>query len=120
VHRLDLLSIAKEQNEECKEITQQQQSSPLYSFIYALKSSEARRQYPMRLKTVIDYLKLSATLEEQAIEYLNKAETQENGAQWAQQSIMAFHESIKRESGVKNLPWVLLRTTIELPNYFVK
>jgi hypothetical protein len=120
VHRLDLLSIAKEQNEECKEITQQQQSSPLYLFIYALKSSEARRQYPMRLKTVIDYLKLSATLEEQAIEYLNKAETQENGAQWAQQSIMAFHESIKRESGVKNLPWVLLRTTIELPNYFVK
>jgi hypothetical protein len=120
VRRLELVSIAKEQNEECKEITQQQQSSPLYSFIYALKSSEARRQYPMRLKTVIDYLKLSATLEEQAIEYLNKAETQENGAQWAQQSIMAFHESIKRESGVKNLPWVLLRTTIELPNYFVK
>jgi hypothetical protein len=31
-----------------------------------------------------------------------------------------FMISIKRESGVKNLPRVLLRTTIELPNYFVK
>jgi hypothetical protein len=37
---LDLLSIAKEQNKEQKEITQQRQG-PLYSFMYALKSSEA-------------------------------------------------------------------------------
>jgi hypothetical protein len=69
MRRLDLVSIAKEQNEECKEITQQQQCSPLYSFTYALKSSEARRQYPKRLKMLSDYLKLSGTLEEQAIEY---------------------------------------------------
>ena len=41
---------------------------------------------------LFDYLKLSGTLEEQAIEYLNKAEKQENGAQWTQQSIMAFHD----------------------------
>jgi hypothetical protein len=37
-------------------------------------------------------LKLSGILEEQAIEYLNKAEKHGNGAQWAQQSIMAFHD----------------------------
>jgi hypothetical protein len=117
---LDLVSIAKEQNEECKEITQQQQSSPLYSFTYALKSSEARRQYPKRLKMLSDYLKLSGTLEEQAIEYLNKAQKQENGAQWAQQSIMAFHDFHKKRVRRKELAAVLLRTTIELPNYFVK
>jgi hypothetical protein len=35
---------------------------------------------------------------------MNKTQKQENGAQWAQQSIMAFHDSIKRESCVKNLP----------------
>ena len=68
---------------------------------------------------LFDYLKLSGTLEEQAIEYLYKAEKHENGAQWTQQSIMVFHDSIKRESGLKNLPRVLLITTIELPNYFV-
>jgi hypothetical protein len=55
---VDLVFIAKEQNKECKEITQQQQSFP---FIYALKSSEARRQYPNRLKMLFDYLKLSGT-----------------------------------------------------------
>ncbi|MFL6347774.1 MAG: hypothetical protein ACJ72X_05725, partial [Nitrososphaeraceae archaeon] len=42
------------------------QQSPLYSFMYALKSSEARRQYPKRLKMLFDYLKLQGPLEEQA------------------------------------------------------
>ena len=103
MRRLDLVSIAKEQNEECKEITQQLQSSPLDSFIYTLKSSEARRQYPKRLKMLFDYLKLSGTLEEQAIEYLNKAEKQENGAQWTQQSIMVFHDFHKERVRLKEL-----------------
>jgi hypothetical protein len=119
VCRVDLVSIAKEQNEECKEITQQQQSSPLDSFIYALKSSEARRQYPNRLKMLFDYLKLSGTLEEQAIEYLNKAEKQENGAQWAKQSTMAFHDFHKERVRRKELAAGTLKNYYRAPNYFV-
>jgi hypothetical protein len=53
--RLDLLPIQEDQ----KEITQQ---SPLYPFMYALKSSEARRQYPERLKMLFDYLQLLGSL----------------------------------------------------------
>ena len=39
---------------------------PLYALMYALKSSEARRQYPKRLKMLFDYFKLSGLIEEQA------------------------------------------------------
>jgi hypothetical protein len=60
----------REENKEGKEITIQH--SPLYPFMYALKSSEARRQYPKRLKMLFDYLKLSGSLEEQVVKFLKK------------------------------------------------
>lgn len=41
--------------------------------MYALNSSEARRQYPKRLKMLFDFLNLSGSLEEQANEFLDKA-----------------------------------------------
>jgi hypothetical protein len=47
-------------------------SSPIDSFMYALKSSEARRQYPRRLKLFFDFLGLKGTLNEQAIELLTR------------------------------------------------
>jgi hypothetical protein len=97
---LDLLSITKEVEEQ-KEITEQQRQSPIYSFMYALKSSEARRQYPKRLKMLFDYLKLPGPLEEQAIEFLNKAK--QNSAQWAQYSIMAFLDFHKERVRRKEL-----------------
>jgi hypothetical protein len=48
--------------------------------MYAIKSSEARRQYPKRLKLMFDYLKLSGSLEVQAIEFLDKS--RDEGVQW--------------------------------------
>jgi hypothetical protein len=51
--------------------------------MYALKSSEARRQYPKRLKMLFDYLKLSGSLEDQAKEFLDNA--RQKGVQWAQE-----------------------------------
>jgi hypothetical protein len=63
---LDLLSITKQQNEEHKVIGDERQPNPLYPFMYALKSSEARRQYPKRLKMLFDYLRLPNSLEEQS------------------------------------------------------
>jgi hypothetical protein len=67
--------------------------------MYALKSSEARRQYPKRLKMLFDYLKLPGSLEQQATEFLDK--TREKNIQWAQDSIMIFldfhKETVRRK-----------------------
>ena len=41
--------------------------------MYALRSSEARRQYPKRLKMLFDFLGLSGSLEAQAQEFSKKA-----------------------------------------------
>jgi hypothetical protein len=88
LYNASLQSITKEGKE-----TRTTQQNPLYQFMYALKSSEARRQYPKRLKMLFDYLKLSGPLEEQAKEFLNK--TRQNGIQWAQDRIMIFLDSHK-------------------------
>ncbi len=61
----DLLSIKEkktEQQKEGKEVITHQQQSPVYSLMYALKSSEARRQYPKRLKMLFDFLDLHGSL----------------------------------------------------------
>ena len=56
-------------------------------FLYALKASETRRQYPRRLKVFLDFLKLDGTLEQQSKEFLEKAK---QNPQWAQNSLMQF------------------------------
>ena len=48
---------------------------------------------------LFDYLEVLGSLEEQAIEFLNKAKAQENGAQWAQHNIMAFLDFHKQRVG---------------------
>ena len=78
-------SITEEKNEKEQEIeiigiNEIKKQSPLYPFMYALKSSEARRQYPKRLKMLFDFLGLPGSLEEQAREFLDKAT---ENIQWA-------------------------------------
>src|SRR5919197_1540607 len=73
-------SIIKGKNEE-EEGKMGGKQSPIYSFMYALKSSEARRQYPKRLKMLFDFLGFLGSLEEQAKEFLEKAR---NNSQWCQ------------------------------------
>jgi hypothetical protein len=82
-----LLSITEEHGIKGQDKVTQRQN-PLYSFMYALKSSEARRQYPKRLKMLFDYIKLQGLLEEQAQHFLDN--TQSKGIQWAQYCIMMF------------------------------
>jgi hypothetical protein len=93
-----LLSITKEEQQE--EIITLQQSR-LYSFMYALKSSEARRQYPKRLKMLFDYLKLEGSSEQQAKQFLDNA--REKSIQWAQDSIMMFLDFHKERVRRKEL-----------------
>src|SRR5215212_8325303 len=69
--------------------------------MYALKSSEARRQYPKRLKMLFDYLKLQGQLEEQAKVFLDNAK--QMGIQWAQDAIMIFLDFHKERVRSKEL-----------------
>ncbi|HJT83168.1 MAG TPA: hypothetical protein VJ697_01680, partial [Nitrososphaeraceae archaeon] len=79
------------------------QDDPYESFLYALKSSETKRQYPKRLKVVFDYLvsinELKETLlENQCKEVVSK--TLQN-PHWLTSGIMKFimfqNERIKRK-----------------------
>ena len=94
IGRLISLSVTDQGREITKE-------APLYAFMYALKSSEARRQYPKRLKMLFDYLKLSGLIEEQAKEFLDK--TRGNSIHWAQDSIMTFLDFHKERVRRKDL-----------------
>jgi integrase len=71
---------------------QQQQNStsnPLNQFIYALRSSEAQKQYSIRLKMFFNFLVLHGTIEEQAQFFLDKAQNN-GGVQWTQDNIINF------------------------------
>lgn len=96
MQQLELPSITNE-----KEQKLVVQESPIYSFMYALKSSEARRQYPKRLKMLFDYVNLSGSLENQAMEFLDNVG--QNGSQWAQLSIMTFLDFYKERVRRKEL-----------------
>jgi hypothetical protein len=74
--------------------------------MYALKSSEARRQYPKRLKMLFDFLGLIGSLEEQANDFLNKAR---QNIQWSQDSIMKFLNFHKQRVRRKELAAGTLR-----------
>jgi hypothetical protein len=100
--RPDLLSIAKQRNEQQKVIAKERQPNPIYPFMYALKSSDARRQYHKRLKMLFDYLNLPNSLEAQATEFLNKAR-RNDGTQWVQHSLMSFLDFHKQRVRRKEL-----------------
>ena len=80
-------------------VVQQQEatsSSPMYSFMYALKSSEARRQYPRRLKLFFDFIVLRGTLNEQAIEFLKRLKEDINSEQDNLLRFLDFHKERAR------------------------
>jgi hypothetical protein len=77
----------RHQQQEQKQGQKSSSSLPLNSFIYALKSSEAQRQYPMRLRLFFDFLGLPVSLEEQAEAFLEKSK---DNVQWTQDSITSF------------------------------
>jgi hypothetical protein len=98
-----MLSDLQSMREEKEAITQKQQqaqSPVLYSFMYALKSTEARRQYPKRLKMLFDFLGLPGSIEEQAKDFLDKAR---QDIQWAQDGVIVFLEFHKQRVRRKEL-----------------
>jgi hypothetical protein len=68
--------------------------APISNFLYGLKSSDARRQYPARLKVFLDFIGLKGALIEQASIFLDKSKD----LTWVQSSIMRFIEFQKERS----------------------
>src|SRR6188472_187110 len=69
-----LLSLTKEQD-------------PISNLLYALKSSESKRQYPRRFKMFLDFLKLEGSLEDRAKQFLIKTR---QDPQWVQDNLRNF------------------------------
>jgi hypothetical protein len=66
--------------------------------MYALKSSESRRQYPRRLKLFFDSVGLSGTLNKQAIEFLTRSKVDINTQQDNLLRFLDFHkERVRRK-----------------------
>jgi hypothetical protein len=72
-------------------------NGPLHSFMYALNSSESRRQYPRRLKLFFDFIGLSGTLGEQSVEFLKGSKVDINNQQDNMLRFLDFHkERVRR------------------------
>jgi len=67
------------------EVTTEQDS--ILNLIYGLKSADAKRQYPRRLKAFLDFLKLEGDLEEQAHDFMTKAKV---NPQWIHDNLIRF------------------------------
>jgi hypothetical protein len=66
--------------------------------MYALKSSEARRQYPSRLKLFFDFLGLGGSLTEQASEFMSRLRKDSNSEQHNFLRFLGFHiERVRRK-----------------------
>ncbi len=82
------------------------ENSPLSLFLYALKSSESKRQYPARLKKFFDFIQIETTpeienkedfknaLNEQSLIFLKNAKNNES---WVLASILSFMEYLKNK-----------------------
>jgi hypothetical protein len=89
------------------------------AFMYVLKSSESKRQYPARLKIFFDHLGLPGnTLEEQIEAFIEKSN--DNGAsEWIQSSIISFvNHYRKRVSVDRNLSAGTLNTYFQVVKLF--
>jgi hypothetical protein len=64
------------------------------NFLYGLKSADARRQYPARLKVFLDFIGLKGPLIEQTSTFLDKSKD----LGWTQSSIMQFIDFQKERS----------------------
>jgi hypothetical protein len=63
------------------------QNSPLSQFMYCLRASETRRQWPQRLKMLFDFLKIEGDLDHQATTF---AENSKKDPKWGEESLMRF------------------------------
>lgn len=65
------------------------EQNPMDNFLYALKSSESKRQYPKRFEKFLNFIGLEDGLGEKAIKFFTKARLD---IQWADRNFMKFLE----------------------------
>lgn len=86
-----------------------EEQDPLTNFMYALKAPETKRQWPRRLKILLDFLHLEGNLKQQAKLFVTEAREE---PQWVRDQLMQFFsyqiERVHRKE--------ISETTI--PNYF--
>jgi integrase len=89
-------------------------SNALKSFINALKSSDAQKQYPVRLRLFFNLIGLPGTLEEQAESFVEKSKGLGGGGpQWTQDCIISFVNHYKQRVMRKEI------ATGTLNNYYM-
>jgi hypothetical protein len=102
---LAVIEEEQEQQQECQR--ERQEEDAVAVFVYALRATETKRQWPRRLKAFFDFFDFRGTLKEQATSFLNKAR---RDPRWAQGGFMRFlnfqHERVSKgeisESTVPN------------------
>jgi hypothetical protein len=75
-------------------VTSKEERGPMAKFMYGLKSSEARRQYPRRLKMFLDFIELNGTINEQARQLL--AQTKDSPSLTEERFIEFVESQIER------------------------
>jgi hypothetical protein len=81
-------------------------------FLYAIKTPETRRQYMSKLKAFFDFLELTGTLEEQSIQFIQKANSIDgggNGTNWTLACIMRFINYPKERVAKREITETTLR-----------
>jgi hypothetical protein len=63
------------------------EQNPLDAFVYGLRAPESKRQYPKRLKVVLDYIGLEGTLAEQSSEFYSSVRA---NPKWLATTMMQF------------------------------
>ena len=81
------VSTQVQQEEQHQKNQKQIQQDPLTKFLYALKSKDAKRQYPRRFKVFLDYLKLDGAINQQALDFLLNVKRNQ---QWIEERFMDF------------------------------
>jgi hypothetical protein len=83
-----------------QEQEQPREQNPITVFSYTSRAPETKRQYPQRLRTYLNFLKLEGPLEEQAKQFLSKARQNQ---QLAHNSLMQFIEFQKERCERKEI-----------------
>lgn len=71
------------------------EQNPMDNFLYALKSSESRRQYPKRFEKFLNFLVLDGNLENKSKTFVIIAS---QDIQWAERNFMKFLEFQKNRN----------------------
>lgn len=87
------------------------------NFMYALKASESKRQYPGRLRTILNFLNMKGDLNEQARNFLSLAKS---NPQLIQSRLISFVEYQKLRAGRGEICESTIRNYYKAPKLYLE